>query len=239
MRLIGYIRVSTDGQLDGYGLDVQETALKAWAKANGHRLVGIERDEGVSGTTAHDDRPGLSTALAAIADGGADGLLIPRLDRLARTVAAQEAALAHVWGMGGRVFATDGGEVMQDDPDDPTRTAIREMTAVFARLERGMIAKRMRDGRAAKKAAGRHWTGPYAYGTQGVGKGRERDAGPDADEQAIVDRMVTMHHDGMSYRDIASALDAEGIKPRRAAVWSAMTVRNIVVRATEPPKEKP
>lgn len=239
MRLIGYIRVSTDGQLDGYGLDVQATAVKAWAKANGHRLVGIERDEAVSGTTAHDIRPGLSSALLAIENGEADGLLIPRLDRLARDMATQEAALGHVWKNGGVIFEVDGGEIKQDDQDQPMRTAMRKMAAVFAELERGMIAKRMRDGRAAKKAAGSHWTGPYAYGTRGVGKGRERDAGPNAAEQVVVDRMVTMHHDGMSYRDIASALDAEGIKPRRAAAWSAMTVRNIVVRATEPPKEKP
>lgn len=231
MKLIGYIRVSTDGQLDGYGLDVQETALKAWAKANGHRIVRIERDEGVSGTTAHEERPGLSAALADIADGEADGLLIPRLDRLARAVATQEAALAHVWHSGGRVFATDSGEILQDDPDDPVRTAMRLMIGVFAQLERDMIAKRLRDGRAAKRAAGRKSTGAYAFGSKGTGKGRERDAGPHSGEQAAIARMLELHAAGEPYRAICTALDAEGFKPRRSESWSPMTVRRIVLRA--------
>ena len=35
LRLVAYIRVSTDAQVDGYGLEVQTQALTAWCKANG------------------------------------------------------------------------------------------------------------------------------------------------------------------------------------------------------------
>jgi hypothetical protein len=60
-----------------------------------------------------------------------------RLVRLARTLVVQEAVLGHVWKHTGRVFAVDVGEVLQDDPDDPMRTAIREIMGVFAQRERG------------------------------------------------------------------------------------------------------
>ena len=39
MRLVSYLRVSSNGQLDGYGFDVQREHIKSWAKANGHKIV--------------------------------------------------------------------------------------------------------------------------------------------------------------------------------------------------------
>jgi DNA invertase Pin-like site-specific DNA recombinase len=58
MRLVAYLRVSSESQLDGFGLDNQERAVRAWAKLNGHKVVEWCRDEGVSGTLEAWDRPG-------------------------------------------------------------------------------------------------------------------------------------------------------------------------------------
>lgn len=96
------------------------------------------------------DREGLSCAIDAVERGEADGIVLARLDRLARALTIQEAILAHVWRSGGRVFCGDGGEVLPDDADDPMRTAMREMAGVFAQLDRAMITKRLRDGRRVK-----------------------------------------------------------------------------------------
>jgi DNA invertase Pin-like site-specific DNA recombinase len=101
---------------------------------------------------------------------------------------------------------------------------------VFAELDRKMVAKRLRDGRVAKAAAGRKAVGDYPFGYAATGKGRERDAGPAKAEQKAVVRIVELRRAGRSYREIAAALDTEGHKPRRAASWSAATVRNIANR---------
>jgi DNA invertase Pin-like site-specific DNA recombinase len=234
MRLVGYIRVSGAGQVvDGYGLDVQERDIRAWARANGHRLVANHPDEGVTGARDAVDRPGLAEALLAISEGDADGLLIPKLDRLARALTVQEATLAVVWRAGGHVFSADSGEVMRDDPDDPMRTALRQVVGVFAELDRRMVVKRLRDGRKAKAAAGRKAVGAYAYGQRGHGKGRQRDAAPDPAEQQAVQRIRALRDTGESYRSIAAVLDAEGLKPRRAEKWNAMTVRAVAQRSAE------
>lgn len=228
MKLVAYIRVSTAGQVsDGYGLDVQERTVKAWAKSHGHRIVKVVREEGVSGAKDALDRPGLSEALLMVKEGDAEGLLIPRLDRLARALTVQEATLAIVWRAGGRVFTTDTGEVLADDPDDPMRTAMRQVVGVFAELDRRMVVKRLRDGRAAKATAGRKAVGAYAYGTHGQGEGRDRDAAPNPQEAATVARILELRKEGKSYRAIGEQLDTEGLKPRRAARWSAMTVRSV------------
>jgi len=231
MDLVEYRRVSSQGQADyGNGLAVQRKADRAWAKANGHRIVKVCTDEGVPGTTPVPDRPGFTCVMDCLAAGIAKGVLFPRLDRLARSVTIQEAALAALWANGYKVFAADQGEIMADDVDDPMRTAMREMSGVFAGLDRRMVVKRLRDGRLAKAAAGRKATGDYAYGYAGAGKGRERDAAPVQHEQAGVRRIVELRQAGQSYRQIVGVLEAEGIKPRKAEHWSPMTVRAIVLR---------
>ena len=84
----------------------------------------------------------------------ATGLVIARLDRLARALHVQESVLQVAWRVGASVFTIDGGEVLQDDPDDPMRTFLRQVIGGVAQLERSLIAKRMRDGRRAKAEAG-------------------------------------------------------------------------------------
>jgi DNA invertase Pin-like site-specific DNA recombinase len=138
--------------------------------------------------------------------------------------------LALVWQCRVKVFAADTGEVHRDDPDDPMRTAIRQVMGVFAELDRKMVAKRLRDGRVAKAAAGRKAVGEYPFGYAATDKGRERDVGPTETEQKAVARIVELRLAGRSYREIAKTLDAEGRKPRRATCWLAAAVRNVALR---------
>ncbi|WP_033441907.1 recombinase family protein [Saccharothrix sp. NRRL B-16314] len=229
MRLIAYIRVSSTGQLDAYGPDAQRADMARWAKANGHKIVG-EYVDSITGKSDSVEREGLTDALEAL--NGADGLLVGRLDRLARQLTVQEAILAMLWRDGHRAFAADQGEILQDDVDDPMRTALRQVQGVFAQLDRAMVTKRLRDGRRVKARTGRHAVGEYPYGYHGEGKGRARDAAPEPAEQAAVRRIVELRGAGESFRSIASTLDAEGHRPRRAAAWSAMSVRGVVLRAS-------
>jgi DNA invertase Pin-like site-specific DNA recombinase len=230
VRLVSYLRVSSTGQLDGYGFDVQRADIRRWAKANGHKIV-AEFTDSVTGKYDAPDRPGLTEALRMIrTPPAADGIVVGKLDRLARALTVQEAILALVWREGSHMFTAETGEVQRDDPDDPMRTAMRQVAGVFAELDRKAIVKRMRDGRRAKAAEGRHAVGQYRYGYTGQGKGRDRDAAPRADEQRAVARIVELRRAGQSYRTIAAALDAEGLRPRRAASWSAMAVRNVAQR---------
>jgi DNA invertase Pin-like site-specific DNA recombinase len=90
LRVVGYLRVSTDKQAEeGLGLDVQEQAIRTWAKSTGHRVVAWFRDEGVSGSNGLDARDGLAEALDALRTRAAGGLVVYRLDRLARDLVLQ------------------------------------------------------------------------------------------------------------------------------------------------------
>ncbi|MFJ8955250.1 recombinase family protein [Streptomyces sp. NPDC102384] len=170
MKLVGYIRVSTDRQVeDGFGLAVQEKTIRTWCREQGHILgCAIYRDEGYSGTLPAPERPALAGALSEVEDGQAAGIVIGRLDRLARRLVTQEAILAQVWKNNGHVFTADQGEVLQDDPEDPMRTAMRQMMGVFSELEHSTIVARLRAGRREKAVQGGYAYGAPPYGWQAV-----------------------------------------------------------------------
>ena len=160
-----------------------------------------------------------------IEEGEADAVLVRSLDRLARELTVQEATLALVWKLGGRVLSVTG-EIMADDPDDPMRTAMRQMAGVFAQLDRAQISKRLRDGRRRKAEAGGYIGGAPSYGTQADSATRELVA--NEREAATLDRIRTMRNDGMGYKAIADTLNDEGTPTKRGGKWHPATVSRIV-----------
>lgn len=230
MKLVAYLRVSSASQIDAWGLERQEIAIRRWAKTNKHRIVAWCRDEGVSGTLDAIDRPGMSEAIDMIGH-GADAMLVADLDRFARELMVQEATLGVIWKLGGKVFTATGGEVLQDDPEDGARTLIRQVLGAVIQYEKHQMVKRMRQGRLAKAAEGKHTAGTYAFGYRGEGKGRERDAAPDPEEQSTVDRIVKLRETPMSYRAVAAVLATEGITTRAGKAWSAMSLQRTYLRS--------
>ena len=221
------MRVSTDKQVrDGYGLPAQRADIKAWAQREGHRIVRWCADEGISGANGITTREGLYDAINEVRDGRAHGMVFTSLDRLARKMTEQEGVLAEVWKVGGRVFSLgDGGEVLEGDPDDPMRTAIRQMRGVFAQLERGLIRQRMAKGKREKAARGGYVGGAPRFGAAAA----DGQLAVDVAEAAIVSRIVELHRSGLSLRQIIEVLEVEGLHPRRGR-WHPTSVSRIITR---------
>ncbi|BCO99312.1 recombinase family protein [Mycobacterium intracellulare] len=237
MKLVAYLRVSTIEQADkGYGLDVQREAIRKAAKSLGAKIVAWSVDEGKSGALDAAKRPGLLDALTLIRDGKADALIVRDLDRLARAVSVQEAVLAEVWGNQSCAIFTSvpPQEVPRDDPDDPMRTAMRQMRGVFHELDRRLIAKRLRDGRNAKAANGGHATGSPPYGWRVDKPSPEnpyRALVAEPAEQAALVRMRELQAAGYSTRKVARVLADEGHPTERGGRWTSPVVARILARA--------
>jgi len=232
MRLIAYVRTSTANGAGQDSREAQADACRAWAAANGHEVVVVERDEAMSGRLGVEQRPGLLRALIALEDGTAEGIVVHRLDRLARELHVQEAALARAWLAGDHVEVYEAveGRLKRDDPDDPHRTFLRQVLGASAQLERGLIRARLQGGRRRKAARG-EWIGGHRlhrrYGYEVV-EGRYE---PVEAEQAVIDRMAALRAEGGTYRAVAAALAAEGIEPPVAGgEWHPTTVRKVLVR---------
>lgn len=137
--LIGYARCSTDEQ----DLTAQRQTLLELGVAEGR----IYLDHGLTGTRRA--RPGLDQALAAVRAG--DTLVVPKLDRLARSVPdAREigdtlAARGVRLSLGGAIY----------DPTDPMGKMFFNILATFAEFEVDLLRMRTREGMAVARARGK------------------------------------------------------------------------------------
>ena len=137
--LIGYARCSTDKQ----DLAAQKDALLKLGVAADR----IYTDRGFTGTNRA--RPGLDQALAAVRSG--DTLVVPKLDRLARSVPDARARGDELSGRG--VKLQIGGSV--HDPTDPMGKLFFNILATFAEFEADLIKMRTREGMAVARAKGK------------------------------------------------------------------------------------
>lgn len=222
MKLNAYLRTSTDAQDEG--LETQRAEIKRWAKAEGHRVAGWFSDEGISGSNGLESRLGLADALAAKLP-----IVVYKLDRLARDLVVQETILAQAKRDGVRVFSTLQTEdaYLEDDPKDPTRKLIRQVLGAVADYERAMIRLRMGAGAARKKANGGYPGGGIPYGFRSEGK----ELVPDRTERKALNLMKRLHTEGRSLREIAAALDAQNLAPRRGKTWHPHSIGRILERA--------
>lgn len=77
-----YIRVSSDGQVQGTSLATQEADCRAWCARQGYTVVEVFRDEGETAKTA--DRPGLIASVEYARKHHVDFWVCWKLDRAAR-----------------------------------------------------------------------------------------------------------------------------------------------------------
>ena len=139
MTRIGYARCSTDKQ----DLEAQRAALLDLGVAEDR----IYTDHGLTGTNR--ERPGLAQALAAVRDG--DTFVVPKLDRLARSVPDARAIAAELEVRGVKLAL--GGSV--HDPSDPMGKMFFNILATFAEFEADLIRMRTREGMAVARAKGK------------------------------------------------------------------------------------
>jgi DNA invertase Pin-like site-specific DNA recombinase len=139
MVLIGYARCSTDKQ------DV--AAQRAILRELGVPDDRIYVDGGLTGTNRK--RPGLDQALAAVRAG--DTLVVPKLDRLARSVPDARDIGDSLVARG--VKLSLGGSIY--DPADPMGKMFFNILATFAEFEVDLLKLRTREGMAIAKAKGK------------------------------------------------------------------------------------
>ncbi|MFF9607579.1 recombinase family protein [Streptomyces sp. NPDC014684] len=204
--------------------------MRRRTREHGHKLARLFIEKAQSGTIAGDERPELATALLWDEEKKAQGIVAPNLDRLARELVVQEAALAQCWKHGGRAFMADQGEILPDDPEDPMRTAMRQMMGVFAQLDRGMTVAKLRRGRRIKGEKGQYAYGAPPYGWQA----HKKELTEEEVEQAGRARARQLRDgDRLSFRRIAAVLEAEGIRPKRGERWHPETIRRLLANTTE------
>lgn len=212
-RVVAYVRVSTDEQArEGVSLAAQKARIEAQAVAADLQLVAIYKDAGASAKSL--DRPGLRTALQALKDGDADGLLVFKLDRLTRSVRDLGLLLDEYFR---ERFALLSVSDAIDTRTAGGRLVLNVLTSV-AEWEREAISERTRIALAHVKA-------------NGVRLGRQPLEMTRPDGAATLERARHLRATGKTLQEIAEQLAREGRKTARGGRWAPETVRLLLARA--------
>ncbi len=208
VRVVGYVRVSTDEQADsGLGLASQRAAIEQECSRRSWRLLEVHTDASASGKSLT-GRQALAAALEAVESGKADALVVAKLDRLSRSLLDFAALMARAQAEGWNLVALDLGI----DLHTPAGEFMANVMASAAQWERRIIGQRTRDALATKRA-------------QGVRLGRPRQL-----PGSVVSRIVAERDLGWSLRAIADGLNAKGVPTAHGgACWHASTVRAVLV----------
>lgn len=224
MKVIGYLRVSTDQQAEsGLGLDAQRIACEEYAKKVGCDQIEIFKDEGLSGSLSLDKRPGMLAAISSLKKG--DILVVAKRDRLGRdplVVAMIEAAISR---KEARIVSTAGEGT---DSDDPSSILMRRMIDAFGEYERLVIKARTKAALGAKKSRGER-VGHIPFGYKLAEDGLHIEA--DELEKDILRQMRELRRNGLSIRDIADEMNRREAFNRGQAKWNHASIHRVMKMA--------
>jgi DNA invertase Pin-like site-specific DNA recombinase len=213
-KAFAYLRVSGKGQVTGDGFTRQISAIKKYAAENGIRIASVFREQGVSGTKELADRPAFLEMMVALHANGVKLVLVERLDRLARDLMIQETIIGDLRKHGFDLISVAEPDLLKDDP---SRKLFRQIMGAIAEYEKTMIVLKLRGARQRLKAKTGRCEGAKPYGTL-------------PGEAAVVERMKELRATGIGFDRIATALNVEGIKPRRGKQWWGLAVNKVLSR---------
>ena len=222
LQVVGYARCSTSEQAnEGMSIDAQTARIRAWAEIEGAEIAEVVIDAGVSGAKPLADREGgaLIAHLLDVKGGGIDAVVVVRTDRLGRN-AAETLALLRRFRTGPVGLVSVAEHI---DLATPHGRAMAGVAAVFAELERDLIAERTVDSLAELRAQGLAWNHPpFGWNVE------DRRLVPEPSELETLARAIELRWGGDSYGKIARTLTAEGRPTKRGGVWQSMSVRSVL-----------
>lgn len=211
-KAVAYLRVSTDKQgLSGLGLEAQREAVARYVAANGVELVGeyIEVETG-KGANALAKRPKLVAALADAKKAKA-GLIIAKLDRLARNVHFISGLME------------TGVEFAVADMPNADRFQLH-LYAALAEKEAEVISQRTKAALAAAKERGTE-LGKHGKVLAATNKAEAMDR-----LEPIAADILALKAEGLSMRKIVETLNTRGIPSPAGGKWHPSSLHKALAR---------
>ena len=219
----GYLRVSTEMQVERESLTNQEQALTAYCQAQGWELR-LYRDEGVSAKDI--ERPELQRLLADMRAGHISAVLVTKLDRISRSLHDLLELMALFEDRGVKFVS------LRDniDTSGPVGRFILHILGAIAELERGITAERVAEDMKLRARRGKWNGGMTPYGRRMV----EGQLHIMPEEAALLHRMRQLLLEKHSWRGVTVALNREGSRTRG---WEPVASNGRVVRKGKPATE--
>jgi DNA invertase Pin-like site-specific DNA recombinase len=220
MNAVGYIRVSTQGQVeDGCSLVLQQEKVEQYCRLNDLELLTIMQDAGKSGTRM--DREGLERVKRLVEDGKVAHVVIYKLDRMARNLRG----------------AIEFSDFLQQhdcqlhsvsekiDTSSPAGRLFFAIMGAMGAFEVEQLRLRTKQALQGKKDRGEVYN-HVAYGLCLSDDGKHLVVNPD--EQKVIRRIRKFHKDGASFNEIARRLNTLGHLTKTGKAWRERQVARIL-----------
>ena len=219
MDVIGYIRVSTEGQTgdDKFGLDVQRQTIEEYCASRDMNIVRLVSDEGESGAK---ERPGFDEIVYGdVSNPPYEAVVVAKTDRVARDI--------NVYYYYKMLLTKKNIKLISIAEDFGQFGVFSNMLEAFtlcvAEMERQNITKRTSSGRKAKAK-----TGGYSGGRAPMGyKVVDHQLVINEDEAPAVRFIFDNKRNGNTMLGTVKALNEAGYKTRNGKEFVISTVQSI------------
>ena len=236
-----YLRLSQEDERQGesVSIDNQRTILRKYAEDKGFEIHDEYIDDGISGTTFQ--RPEVQRLLDDAKTGVINTIIVKDLSRFGRNYIEVGQYIDYVFPAFGIRFIA-----IQDNVDTENRDSgameMMPIMNVFNEWHAANTSKKIRAVRRSNALAGIYSAKKATYGYI---KGTDKKRTPVIDEEAapIVRRIFEMYASGISPKNIADILNAEGIaspgkyayeklghkgRPNEMRIWGEVSIRHML-----------
>lgn len=202
--------------------EMQAESMERFAAMHGIDIIEwVDENDGgtrdASGGTV--EREGLMHALAQCEHGNADGILVAKVDRFARTVTGGLAVINKLEDIERDLVAAAEGVIVGDEKATATDKMVRTLWLTLAQWQRDMLTEQWEATRERHIDAGVHNVEPYGYR-----KGADRKLKPVAEEKPFVLMAFELRAAGEGWQRITEKLNAAGA-PMRERKLKGKTVK--------------
>lgn len=222
LRACIYTRVSTDKQLDGFGLDIQKEKCEQMIKFKDWELTQIYTDEGISGTKGPEDRPGLKQLIKDGEDHLYDVVVFYSLDRLGRKASLILNLVTKFNDVGLKIVSCKESL----DTSSPNGRFFVGMLSLIAELERDTICGRLRAGSEQRQKKDGERGGSMPYGYLRTPKGIEINL----DQEDTVKTIFKLREEGLRQQQIVDHLNSREIVSAKGGKWNQSMISKILKR---------
>jgi site-specific DNA recombinase len=228
MRVACYCRVSTEQQVEKYGLKAQKRILADYCQSKGWRAK-FYVDEGISGETIA-ARPAMQRLLSDARAGRLDVALAVEMERFSRSTDLFDwLTIRKTFREAGVRFGTPA---QLFDPVDTEDAFLSVLFGALSAREKQKFVERTSRGRLEAVRSGKYFssTPPFGYGSQ------DGYLAVNEAEAKVVREIFAMAKGGKAIRAIARELNRRGIptpmqargNPRAGKAWGKSTVARIL-----------
>lgn len=216
----GYIRVSTERQVEGYSIEGQITQIEQYRQFNGYKLVDIYADRGISGKSMN--RPELQRMLNDAKNGKLDCVMVYKTNRLARNTSDLLTIVEELHRQNVEFFSLSERMEVKNS----TGKLMLQILASFSEFERNTILENIYN-RQHQRALEGYYQGNLPLGYNNI-PDNKKELMINQHEANIVKYIFESYAKGHGYRKIANALNHKGYVTKKGNPFSISAITYIL-----------